>query len=100
MTYRQARRCKGRAGNAKWVNEFIPLVKDGGKRVAEALLWLCHNLGLCCAIVGEFAMYLVVMYGRHVIYSLYTWPTHRKNCLLKFQFYYKHSVPVRFLLVA
>jgi hypothetical protein len=46
------------AGNATWVNEFIPVVGGNDKHIAEVLLWLCYNIGLCCAIVGDFAMYL------------------------------------------
>jgi len=29
----------------------------GEDRIAEVLLWLCHSEGLCCTIVGEYAMY-------------------------------------------
>jgi hypothetical protein len=46
------------AGNATWVNEFIPVVGGSDKHIAEVLLWLCYNIGLYCAIVGDFAMYL------------------------------------------
>jgi hypothetical protein len=46
------------AGNTTWVNEFIPVVRGGDKHIAEVLLWLCYNIGLCSAIVGDFAMYL------------------------------------------
>jgi hypothetical protein len=46
------------AGNVTWFNEFIPVVDGCTKRFAEVLLWLCHILGLCCAVVGEFVMYV------------------------------------------
>jgi len=46
------------AGNATWVNEFNPVVGGSDKRIAEVVLWLCYNIGLCSAIVGDFAMYL------------------------------------------
>jgi len=46
------------AGYATWFNEFIPFVKGCRKSFAEVLLLLCHILGLCFAVVGEFAMYI------------------------------------------
>ena len=49
---------QGLAGNATWVSEFNPVVGDSRKIIAEALLWLCFNLELCCAIVGDYAMYI------------------------------------------
>jgi hypothetical protein len=49
---------QGRAGNATWVNEFNPVVKDNRKLIADVLLWLCFNFELCCAIVGDYAMYI------------------------------------------
>jgi len=42
------------AGNATWLNEYVPLGED---RIAEIMLWLCHSAGFCCTIVGEYAMY-------------------------------------------
>jgi len=42
------------AGNATWLCEYMPVGED---RIAEVLLWLCHSEGLCCTIVGEYAMY-------------------------------------------
>jgi hypothetical protein len=45
------------AGNATWLNEFFPVVEGPKKRIAEVPLWLFYSLGLCCTIVGEFAMY-------------------------------------------
>jgi len=42
------------AGNATWLCEYVPVGED---RIAEVLLWLCHSVGLCCTIVGEYAMY-------------------------------------------
>jgi hypothetical protein len=46
------------ACNATWLNEFFPVVEGNKKRFAEVLLWLFYNLGLCCTIVGEYAMYI------------------------------------------
>ena len=46
------------AGNATWLNQFSPVVKGREKNVAEVLLWLFYRLGLCCGIVGRFAMYI------------------------------------------
>jgi hypothetical protein len=63
------------AGNATWVNEFIPTAQDHSKPVSDALLWLLHKLGSCCAIVGEYDKYIVANTLRHHIWSLYTWPT-------------------------
>jgi len=37
-----------------WFNEYQP---SGEDRIAEVMLWLCHSMGLCCKIVGEYAMY-------------------------------------------
>ena len=41
-------------GNVTWFNQFEPTVED---RIAEVMLWLCHTMGLCCTVVGEYAMY-------------------------------------------
>ena len=49
---------QGRAGKATWISEFNPVVKDSRKLITEALLWLCFNLELCCAIVVDYAMYI------------------------------------------
>ena len=77
MKFREAARLtnihddvQGRDGNATWVNDFKPTVRCSGKLLAEALLWLCYNLWLCCAILGEFAMHIRANYCRHLIYSL------------------------------
>jgi len=45
---------QGIVGNVTWFNEFLP---SGEDRIAEVLLWLCHSMGLCCTIAGEYAMY-------------------------------------------
>jgi len=45
---------QGLAGNVNWFNEYEPRGED---RIAEVVLWLCHSMGLCCTIVGEYAMY-------------------------------------------
>jgi len=45
---------QGLAGNVKWFNEYEPRGED---RIAKVMLWLCHSMGLCCTIVGEYAMY-------------------------------------------
>jgi len=42
------------AGNATWLNEYVPVGED---RIAEVMLWLCHSVGLCCTIAGEYTMY-------------------------------------------
>jgi hypothetical protein len=47
-----------RAGNATWVNEFRPIVEAPKRHIAVVLLWLFHQLSLCCIIVGDFAMYI------------------------------------------
>ena len=46
------------AGNATWFNQFSPVIEGPQKRIAEALLWLFYNLGSCCVIVSDFAMYI------------------------------------------
>jgi len=45
---------QGLAGNAKWLSEYVPV---GEGRITEVMLWLCHSVGLCCTIVGEYTMY-------------------------------------------
>jgi len=45
------------AGNATWLNQFSP-AEGSQKRIAKALLWLFYNPGLCCTIVGDFAVYI------------------------------------------
>jgi len=44
--------------NATWVGEIQTAVDCTQKRIAEVLLWLLHSLGVCCAIVGDSAMYI------------------------------------------
>jgi len=46
------------AENATWFNEFTPGIEGSDKRIADVQLRLFHSLALCCAIVGEFAMYI------------------------------------------
>ena len=46
------------AGNATWLNQFSPVIEGPQKRIAEALLRLFYNIGLCCTRVGDFAMYI------------------------------------------
>jgi hypothetical protein len=46
------------AGNATWLNEFFHVVEGPKKRIAEVLLWLFYNLGLCCTVVGKFVVYI------------------------------------------
>jgi len=45
-----------RAGTATWFPEFSPIIEGLCKSVAEALLWLLHSCGLCCAIVDQFPL--------------------------------------------
>ena len=46
------------AGNATWFSQFVPVVQSPRRNIAEALLRLFLQLGLSCAIVGKFAMYV------------------------------------------
>jgi len=41
-------------GNDTWFNQYEPRGED---RIAEVVLWLCHTMGLCCTVVGQYAMY-------------------------------------------
>jgi len=41
-------------GNETWFNQFEPRGED---RIAEVMLWLCHTMGICCTVVGEYAIY-------------------------------------------
>jgi len=45
---------QGLAGNVTWLNEYEPRGEDP---VAEVMLRQCHSMGLCCSIVGDYAMY-------------------------------------------
>jgi hypothetical protein len=45
------------AGNATWFSQFSTVIEGPQNRIAEALLWLFYNLGLCCVIVGDFVVY-------------------------------------------
>ena len=45
---------QGIAGSGMWFNEYVP---SGEDRFAEVMSWQCHSMGLCCTIVGEYAMY-------------------------------------------
>ena len=45
---------QGLAWNRMWLNEYQP---SGEDRIVEVMLWLCHSMGLCYTIVGEYAMY-------------------------------------------
>ena len=47
-------RIQGIAGNITWVTEYLPSDED---LIAEVILRLCHSMGLCCTIVGDYAMY-------------------------------------------
>ena len=45
------------AGNAVWMDEFVPI--DVHERpLVESLLWHLHGAGLCCAVSGPFAAYM------------------------------------------
>jgi len=41
-----------------WLNEFVHAVEGSKRHTAEVLLWSFSTLGLCCAVAGEFAMYI------------------------------------------
>jgi len=41
-------------GNDMWFNEFVPCGED---RIAEILIWVCHSVGVCCKITGQYAIY-------------------------------------------
>jgi len=41
-------------GNETWFNQFESRGED---RIADVILWLCHTMGLCCNVVGEYATY-------------------------------------------
>jgi len=46
------------AVNTTWLNEFSPRIEGSEKRIAGAWPRVFHTLALCCAIAGEFAVYL------------------------------------------
>jgi hypothetical protein len=37
--------------------KFTPIVKSPKRDTADALLWTLHEFSICCAVVGEFAMF-------------------------------------------
>jgi hypothetical protein len=45
------------AGSATLVPEFIRATRPD-KAFMEALLWVFHAVGICCAVVGEYASYM------------------------------------------
>jgi len=60
------------AGNATWFNQFSTVIEEPQKRIAEALLWLFYNLGLCCVIAGDFVMYICgTLSDHHGIITVY-----------------------------
>jgi hypothetical protein len=48
---------QAKAGNAMLIPEFQS-TKQPKKHFVEALLWLFHYFGMCCAAVGDFATYM------------------------------------------
>ena len=84
------------AGNATWLNQFSPVVKGREKNVAEVLLWLFYRLGLCCEIVGRFAMYIGGKVTSHpnliTIYTAY----HSRNLTSEMPFYCKLPIHLLF----
>jgi hypothetical protein len=50
------------AGCATWFPEFIPATRPD-KAFMEALLWVFHAVGICCAVVGEYAPYMSGMFA-------------------------------------
>ena len=70
------------AGKATWFNKFSPVIQGPQERIAEALLWLFYNLGLCGVIVGEFAMYIEGVIADHPgIINVYIAYHPQKLCL-------------------
>jgi hypothetical protein len=49
-------------GNATFFSEFRPSVVCP-RRIAERLLCLLYRIGFCCAIIGEFAVYVSGMFS-------------------------------------
>ena len=45
------------AGNGMWIPEFNPVDRPECCFI-EALFWLFHCHGMCCAIIGDSAMYM------------------------------------------
>jgi hypothetical protein len=45
-------------GNATWVSELFPAVDLPHRHFLEALLWVFHSAGMCCAVAGEYATYM------------------------------------------
>jgi hypothetical protein len=49
----------------RWFNEFTPIVKSPQRDIAESLLWTLHKFSICCAVVGEFPMFLSGILSSH-----------------------------------
>jgi hypothetical protein len=48
---------QAKAGNTTLIPELQP-TEQPRRHLIEALLWLFHYCGLCCAVVGDFATYM------------------------------------------
>ena len=67
------------AGSAIWFNGFVPQVSRPKKLLAEALLYMLNCLGMCGAIVGEYAMYIAGVLPFHPgVITVYI-PRHQQN---------------------
>jgi len=67
------------ARTATWFNEFTPGIEGSDKRIADVLPRLFHSLALCCAIAGEFAMYIAgKLVSRHDSFTKYVAYHHQK----------------------
>jgi hypothetical protein len=66
-------------GSARWIPELIPASRPD-KRFMEALLWVFHYAGICCAVVSEFASYMSGMFATSDDVDIYVaYPLERTN---------------------
>jgi hypothetical protein len=68
-----------KAGLATWFSEFTPATRPD-KEFMEALLWVFHAVGICCAVVGEYASYMSGVFATSDDVDIYVaYPLERKN---------------------
>jgi hypothetical protein len=88
--------CKLKPATLRGVISYYQLLRIL-RDIADVLLWLSHKLGLCCATVGESAMYTGCRLVTHPNLVTLCMAYHPRKLSPKFPFYYKFSIHQRFL---
>jgi hypothetical protein len=79
-------------------SEFVPVVEGPKQRIAEILLWVFYQLGLCCTVV-QFAVYKECKLAFHPDFITVFVINHPQICALKFPFYCKFILFYLYLLI-